>query len=931
MRLVFTFFAILSTFSLWAQVDFRLASDQEIGGNINGVLPMATADFNGDGREDLLVSPLGDSLKLHLQKKNGGFIIVNLDPLPDNSVSGSLWALAAADIDGDGWTDVVAGFGKTLYLLQNHLYENRFEYIPIMEDVFTQNVSIADWNQNGLLDIFACDDIGYNVLLEANKSTRLIDFTRRLDDNSLYSNGGNYGSAFNDVDNDGDLDLYVAKCKQGDEDPASPDRINLLYLNEGGQLIEEESDRGLSSGAQTWTATFGDLDNDLDLDMVMTNHTDSNMILVNDGFANYTSIYAPTFPTTSFSLQSLVRDFDNNGFMDIYITGAVSRMFFNQGGYEFVSYTLSGRPKNALSAVTADLNHDGFLDIYTSYGNIFVLPSLVPDELFINEGNNNHWVIFDIEGVESEFMGTGARIEVYSSGQSWMREFTIGDSYGITNGTNVHFGLGEASVIDSVLIHWPRTGVQRFYDLQPDQYYYIDESCGIKARVEISSEEIISICDGESVSLKGIDGFSSYRWNNGDTTQSIVISESGFYQVRMRDANGCWIVSKTVFVEKNPRPEAFLVNNINDDNYVCTDTEVQLCVQTDSDVEWNTGSMDSCILVEDDGLYSVSVQGVCQDYSLPAYSINFIAAATPEWLASIYEEESDDWLIELAGEAIVCYSDSLLLDQVVGTGNVIRVGGVTNDTVIYCRQESVTAPTINAGKIDITGSGGQNRPNLPDAGLNFMVAKKFYLDSVDVFCYVENDASLRIRNEVETTLFEQTYSLKEGWNRLPVSYYFDELGSYSILFSGNPYCHRSTSNFEYPIEIGDGFGEITESRFGESEYYYFYNWQVTSYKLDCKSDLLSVRIEPVSNIEVSELDFRLAPNPVHDLLRIDLPTNHIFHYEIQSINHTILRQSSISIQQPNIDLSAFAPGVYIFHLYHENGQYIDSRKIIKTP
>ena len=117
----------------------------------------------------------------------------------------------------------------------------------------------------------------------------------------------NYGTVFSDFDSDGDVDLYIAKCRQFVSDPQDPRRINQLWVNDGqGGWTEEAADRGLVFFEQSWTADFGDIDNDGDMDLAVTNHSTTLFLLENDGTGHYTDITAGSgmevsglFPTSS--------------------------------------------------------------------------------------------------------------------------------------------------------------------------------------------------------------------------------------------------------------------------------------------------------------------------------------------------------------------------------------------------------------------------------------------------------------------------------------------------------------------------------------------------------------------------------------------------------------------------------------------------------
>jgi hypothetical protein len=83
--------------------------------------------------------------------------------------------------------------------------------------------------------VFACHDDAAGRIWGNDGSGALQESNNWIDLATVPAsdNSGNYGSVWSDIDNDGDLDLYIAKCRQGVNDPSDPRRINALYINDG--------------------------------------------------------------------------------------------------------------------------------------------------------------------------------------------------------------------------------------------------------------------------------------------------------------------------------------------------------------------------------------------------------------------------------------------------------------------------------------------------------------------------------------------------------------------------------------------------------------------------------------------------------------------------------------------------------------------------
>ena len=117
-------------------------------------------------------------------------------------------------------------------------------------------------DEDGFLDAFICDDNAESKIY-MNNQDGTFRFQDMIDFNTVPAsdNSGNYGSVWSDFDSDGDIDLYIAKCRQGVEVPTDPRRVNALYVNDGNNhFTEMAAEYGLADGGQSWTADFGDLD-----------------------------------------------------------------------------------------------------------------------------------------------------------------------------------------------------------------------------------------------------------------------------------------------------------------------------------------------------------------------------------------------------------------------------------------------------------------------------------------------------------------------------------------------------------------------------------------------------------------------------------------------------------------------------------------------
>jgi hypothetical protein len=244
-------------------------------------IAIGVVDMNGDRRDDIIRIHDMEELSIEYQAAPGApFGHLDLGELAPPAA----WSLCAADVDGNGFNDMVVGSlvagvfhtGHDLYLA--NATGTAFSTSTLPTPVkYVQDVIFADLDDDGLLDVFACDDVD-----DLHKYRNTGGGVFVLDDSLIptfltrpeaWANEGNYAILQTDYDGDGDLDYYLSKCRAGDGDDGSPGRINRLFQNDGSNNFTDlPGAAGLDSSDQTWCADFGDIDNDGDLDCFILNH-----------------------------------------------------------------------------------------------------------------------------------------------------------------------------------------------------------------------------------------------------------------------------------------------------------------------------------------------------------------------------------------------------------------------------------------------------------------------------------------------------------------------------------------------------------------------------------------------------------------------------------------------------------------------------------
>ncbi len=150
-----------------------------------------------------------------------------------------------------------------------------------------------------------------------------------------------------------------------------------------------------------------------------------------------------------------------------------NRLFVNDGDLRFydASY-LSGTDSegDGRSSVAADLNRDGMLELIVRQvggGSLLVFENQFPRKRFLT-------VL--LRGIQSNRAGVGATVMLKAGGQVQTREMFPANSFMSQSPSEVHFGLGEAEVVEQLRVHWPSGVIQEFHNLPSDKILLIQES-----------------------------------------------------------------------------------------------------------------------------------------------------------------------------------------------------------------------------------------------------------------------------------------------------------------------------------------------------------------------------------------------------------------------------------------------------------------------
>ncbi len=450
-------------------VDVAAAAGVALTGWINGAY---FVDHDGDGDKDLFVTAWGQD---GLYRNNGDGTFTDVSARSGLAGGDKDWSSSAAfgDLDGDGDLD---------------LYVTRYcDYSPS-----DPALGSLQWTWKNLVVFPGPRGLRgqEDVLFRNDGDGRFTDVSV---ESGIRSAAPLYALAvvFSDLDDDGDLDIYVANDSV----------INLAWRNDGGLKFTEVG--GLAGLATNESAQVqagmgvdaGDYDGDGDLDLFVTNFShDWNTLYRNEGSwlfqeATFETPIRDSYLDLSWGAKFL--DYDNDGWLDLFVANGhiypqveqaphlntpfrqANKLYRNLGQGRFVNASRQSGPgmqiaANSRGVVVADFNGDGALDL-------FVTNLDDPPNLLISEGGQGNWLALRLVGTRSNRDGIGARLTLTAGGTSQLREANPFGTFLSQGGYDVHFGLGAATAADRLEIRWPGGETQLVEKLTAGRVYEIHE------------------------------------------------------------------------------------------------------------------------------------------------------------------------------------------------------------------------------------------------------------------------------------------------------------------------------------------------------------------------------------------------------------------------------------------------------------------------
>ncbi len=448
---------------------FTDVSDSSWLGYLTGGLHIEQTDYNNDGFKDIFVLRGGWKGKFgnnpnSLLRNNGDGTFTDVTKqsglLSFHPSQTATWA----DFNNDGWLDVFIGNettpGEASHPCQLFINNKNGTFTDVASKAgcaivkFVKGVTSADYNNDGLTDIFISTLNGDKILLknesQKNGDIKFEDVSKQA--GLTHNLTRTFPAWFWDYDNDGWPDILV--CGYEFTEPlsyyAGAEAVHLPIGNAGKVFLFRNKHDG----------TFEEVTSKVGLDKI------------------------------AFAMGSNFGDIDNDGYLDFYLgtgnqplsSAVPNKLFKNIDGTHFLDITTSARVGNiqkghAVSFV--DLNNDGNEDIYIKMGGAYI-GDAYENSLYLNPGqNNNNWINITLKGTTSNKVAIGARIKVSfvenGKGRSVYRDVNSGGSFG-SNPLTQHIGIGQATSVKKIEIFWPVTGkTQEFNDLPMNTNFIMQE------------------------------------------------------------------------------------------------------------------------------------------------------------------------------------------------------------------------------------------------------------------------------------------------------------------------------------------------------------------------------------------------------------------------------------------------------------------------
>ena len=482
-------------------------------------------DLNKDGFEDLYLTGGTNDDRLYLNQGNGTFKNILEEAGLEITKHFVTQGVAGADVNRDGWVDLFISTisttdsiqriprAKNLFFLNqgdNSFQDATTAYRIDHLNSFSTGVNFGDFNADGYPDAYIgnyfheytgeLNEINDATIVNANNTARgylLLNKKGKYFENvyktyGLKHKGFGFGGLFTDFDNDGDQDLLV------NHDFGYKAKPNYLlrnnYPKSSFTYVEKELDMDLRINAMA--AAVGDYDNNGWLDYFITNIR-FNYFMVNQGVGKPFVNKSKELGTKLFKITwgANFADFDHDGDLDLFTANGdlnpyctpMNNFYFENENNHFTEIGSQVGVNDygiGRGSVVFDLENDGDLDILV-VNQKPVLTYPVPSKtiLYRNDSTWGNWLKVALHGIHAEPNGIGSRVKIVLGDTQMIREIDGGGSSHLSqNSTIAHFGLGTANKVDSIIVTWTAGKKQIVTEQTANQLIHIEETPNEESR-----------------------------------------------------------------------------------------------------------------------------------------------------------------------------------------------------------------------------------------------------------------------------------------------------------------------------------------------------------------------------------------------------------------------------------------------------------------
>ena len=303
------------------------------------------------------------------------------------------------DFDGDGQVDIyVTGMASTT--------ARRLDYMGVGRRDFPEHTKMRTI-------------MGYGNRMYLKKQGRFVEPPFR---DRVNRTGWSWGATAFDLDNDGDLEIYIANghvSGNSAQDYCSTFWCHDIYTGNSqnnpalDQLFATEFVGALQQGGLSW------------------NGFEHNHLLLNDqgrDFLNAAFLFDIAF---EFDARGVIsEDFDNNGFMDLLVV-------------QYKNAPLEGET-------------------------LYILQNT-----HSTQSNKNNWIGVRLQEEGDGISPLGAKVTIDTGERKFQKQITNGRFYGVQHANQLHFGLGDIEKIDAIEVRWTSGQTKRIIDPKINQYHLI--------------------------------------------------------------------------------------------------------------------------------------------------------------------------------------------------------------------------------------------------------------------------------------------------------------------------------------------------------------------------------------------------------------------------------------------------------------------------